>query len=54
MAIVNLAAACSAKTIVPGNGKYAVETFKTRHGEFAINLIKHGSIAISFKDITIQ
>ena len=54
MAIVNLAAACGAKTIVPGNGKYAVETFKTRHGEVAINLIKHGSIAISFKDVTIQ
>ena len=54
MAIVSLAAACSAKTIVPGNGKFAVETFKTKHGEVAINLIKHGSIAISFKDITIQ
>ena len=54
MAVVTLAAACGAKTIVPGNGKFAVETFKTRHGEVAINLIKHGSIAISFKDITIQ
>jgi L-ascorbate metabolism protein UlaG (beta-lactamase superfamily) len=54
MAIVSLAAACGAKTIVPGNGKFAVETFKTKHGEVAINLIKHGSIAISFKDITIQ
>ena len=54
MAAVVLAAGCGAKTIVPGNGNYAVETFKTKHGEVAINLIKHGSIAISFKDVTIQ
>ena len=54
MAIATMAAACGAKTIVPGNGNYAVETFKTKHGEVAINLIKHGSIAISFKDVTIQ
>ena len=54
MAAVVLAAGCGAKTIVPGNGNYAVETFKTKHGEVAINLIKHGTIAISFKDVTIQ
>lgn len=54
MAIATMAAACGAKTIVPGNGNYAVETFKTKHGEVAINLIKHGSISISFKDVTIQ
>ena len=54
MAAVVLAAGCGAKTIVPGNGNYAVETFKTKHGEVAINLIKHGTIAISFKDVTIH
>ena len=54
MAALILAAGCGTKTIVPGNGNYAVETFKTKHGEVAINLIKHGSIAISFKDVTIQ
>ena len=49
-----LAAACGAKTVAPGNGKFAVETFKTSKGEVAINLIKHGSIAITYKGTTIQ